>query len=68
MDAVQEALIRWLAAQDNKDQVMMANNDKAYTALDLIQELENKTQVGEELAMKIIVLTIDLLFQGKEKL
>ena len=66
MDAVQRALIKWLSAQDNKDQVMMASNGQSYTALELIQELENRTEVGEKLAMDIIVLTIDLLFRKKE--
>ena len=68
MDAVQKALIRWLSAQDNKDQVMMASNGQSYTALELIQELENRTDLGEKLAMDIIVLTIDLLFRKKEEL
>lgn len=62
------AIEEWLEQQDNKDQAMIYHgNGNIYNANNLIKEIRNQSQVGQEIEENMIKLTIDLLFRKKEK-
>lgn len=65
---VLNALKEYLSLENNKDEAMVISKGKSYTANQLISEIENNSTIGKELEQDVIVLTIDLLFRGKESL
>ena len=66
---VAKAIEEWLEAQDNKDQVMIYHgNGNSYTPADLIEEIRQQTDVGQEIQENMLKLTIDLIFRTVEKI
>ncbi len=66
---VATAIEEWFEVQDNKDQVMIVHgNGNSYTPANLIDEIRNQTDVGQEIQENMLKLTIDLLFRGVEEI
>lgn len=68
---IAEAIIKWLDTQDDKDKVLFIRkgaNSHSFTGEQLIEEINQQTEVGKDIEQNIIALTIDLLFRRKETL
>ena len=69
MDELRAVLIEHLKTRSgDHDAPFMASSKGSYSINKLITEIENKTEVGNDMCRKILALTIDLLSRGKEKL
>ncbi len=65
---VATAIEEWLELQGNKEQSMIAHgNGNTYSVSDLINEIRQQTDVGQEIQENMLKLTIDLLFRNKEQ-
>lgn len=47
---------------------LISTNGKSYTLLQILNEIENETEFGNNFKTSLIKLTIELLFRGKETL
>lgn len=67
-ELLKNALIEYLENQENRDEIYLASTRGIFTINQIKDEVVNETEVGIDMANKIIYLTIDLLTRGKEKI
>jgi DNA-binding NtrC family response regulator len=68
---VASVIEQWISARpsEEKDKPYITSSDgKSYTLSELLQEIRHQTSFGKEIEKNILLLAIDLLTRGKEKL
>jgi len=60
----------WIIKNDgDKDKpIYFTSEGEAYSLNDILSEIRNQTEIGQDFAQRLNSLTIDLLLRGKEKL
>ena len=68
---VASVIEQWISARpsEEKDKPYITSSDgKSYTLSELLHEIRHQTSFGKEIEKNILLLAIDLLTRGKEKL
>jgi len=63
---LKDGVLNHLRKGDNLDKPYMATKSKSYTQNELITEIENNTEFGNEVISSLILLSLDLFERGKE--
>lgn len=68
---IETALERWILLESREKQespYLIEMNGNSYSLIDILREVETDSEIGKKFKRDLIMLTIELLFRGKEQL
>ena len=68
---IETALERWILLEGREKQekpYLIEMNGHSYTLIDILREVETGSEMGKKFKRDVIMLTIELLFRGRERL